>query len=81
MRIDWIPIKTSQYADIAALVQKEYEFRAKMTKILLDHLDDNENDLESISFDFDTRTKSFKVSAKTPEPMYSELLKIKGCYQ
>lgn len=77
MRINWIPIRTSPYANIAALIQEEYEFRAKMTKILLEYLDDsNEYDLECISFDFDTRTKSFKVSSKTPEPVYSELLKI-----
>lgn len=77
MRINWLPHKVSKNENIDSLIQEEYKFRSRITRILLDRMKDyNESDLERISFDFDTRNKSFKVSSSTPEPIYSELLNI-----
>ena len=77
MRINWLHANTTQNDDLSSLIQEEYKFRSRITRILVSRMKDyNETDLERISFDFDTRKKSFKVCRSTPEPLYSELLKI-----
>lgn len=77
MRINWLNTNTAQNENVASLIQEEYKFRYRITRILLNRMKDyNETDLERISFDFDTDKKSFKVCSSTPEPLYSELLKI-----
>lgn len=77
MHINWIQQKISGNEDIDSLITAEYTFRSRITRMLLERMKDyNELDLELISFDFDTDNKSFKVSSSTPEPIYSELLKI-----
>ena len=77
MRINWLHTNTAQSEDVALLIQEEYKFRSRITRILLSRMKDyNETDLERISFNFDTRKKSFKVCSSTPELLYSELLKI-----
>lgn len=77
MRINWLNTNTAQSEDISSLIQEEYSFRSRITRILVSRMKDyNETDLEHISFDFDTGKKSFKVCSSTPEPLYSELLKI-----
>ncbi|MGF1557691.1 MAG: hypothetical protein ACFCUL_01260 [Flavobacteriaceae bacterium] len=77
MRINWLPSKTAQKDNLDALIQEEYRFRSGVTRILLSRMQDyNEVDLENINFDFDTSSKSFKISTSTPEPIYSELKKI-----
>ncbi len=77
MRINWLKTNTAQSDDVASLIQEEYKFRSRITRILLSRMKDyNETDFERISFDFDTGMKSFKVCSSTPEPLYSELLKI-----
>jgi len=79
MRINWLHTITSQSEDISSLIQEEYKFQSRITRILVSRMKDyKETDLKRISFDFDTRKKSFKVCSSTPEPLYSELLKIEG---
>lgn len=77
MHINWLPSRASRNENVASLILEEYKFRSRITRILLNRMKEyNELDLDRISFDFDTANKSFKVSSNTPEPMYSELLKI-----
>lgn len=77
MHINWLNTNSTQSEDIASLIQEEYKFRSRVTRILINQLKDyNETNLDQISFDFDTQKKSFKICKSTPEPLYSELLKI-----
>ncbi len=77
MKINWLLTPKKKEEDLRSLILEEYRFRLRVTKILLNKLKDHEDaDLENISFDFDPTDKSFTLSAATPEPMYSRLLKI-----
>ncbi len=76
MKINWLP-QESQKEDVNFLLQEEYRFRLKVTRVLLDKLKDHDDtDFDHINFDFDTTSKSFKISKKTPEPMYTRLKKL-----
>lgn len=76
MRINWLDSDSAK-VDVDVLIRTEYKFRSRITRILLDRMQDySENDLENISFDFDICKKSFKISSNTPEPIYSKLLGI-----
>ena len=77
MRINWLSPKTTSQANVNSLVKEEYNFRSRVTKVLMKRKKHfKESDIESIVFDFDTEKKTFQLSTNTPEPIYSELLKI-----
>ena len=77
MRINWLPPKSSLQSNVNSLVKEEYSFRSRVIKILMERKKHfNEADIESIVFDFDTEKRTFQLSTVTPEPIYSELLKI-----
>jgi hypothetical protein len=77
MQINWLRTTKKKEEDIRSLIMEEYKFRLRVTKLLLNRINDHEEaDLDRISFDFDTVTKSFTLSESTPEPLYSRLLKL-----
>ncbi len=78
MEINWLPNIAGKKENIPILIQAEYAFRSKMMRVFLEELKGFEDDdLDLVSFDFDTSMKSFQISPKTPEPIYSQILRIK----
>tara|TARA_R110002167_G_scaffold25714_7_gene88999 strand:- start:1433 stop:1681 length:249 start_codon:yes stop_codon:yes gene_type:complete len=74
MKINWLPKGDRESESINLLLKLEYRFRSKITRLLVEYEDAQEElDYESIYFDFHTDTKSFEISSKTPEPTYSFL--------
>jgi hypothetical protein len=75
MEINGLPEDKGRKENINSLILAEYKFRSRISRILVERMQDYEDEVwEQISFDFDTEKKSFKISKKTPEPLYSHIL-------
>ena len=73
MTINWIPNTSKPPGGIHDLLKLEYNFRAVLTRFLLDNMPDVFEQQSSLYFDFYTETRKFTVSTKTPEPFYAML--------
>ncbi len=77
MKINWLPVEIDRTQNMNTLINEEYKFRSRITRILIERMKDyNDADLEQIRFDFDTSNKQFILSTKTPEPIYSRILDL-----
>ncbi len=77
MRINWLPKNTATSSDIQKLLDLEYKFRSKAIRILLAIGEDQDDfDLDHITFDFHTTDTVFFISKMTPQPIYGYLSEL-----
>jgi hypothetical protein len=76
MKINWISSAKVPSEKAHKFLDSEYRFRKRITSLLQEKLDsDDTDDLDAVEFDYYTDIDSFKISKRTPEPLYSFLKK------
>jgi len=76
MKINWISSVKVPSEKAHNFLDTEYRFRKRIAKLLLGKIDlDDTDDIDAVEFDYYTDTDSFKISKRTPEPLYSFLKK------
>lgn len=81
MKINWIFSDPAAKKETKALIDKEFELRTSLYKILLkDSFLSNCDDFDRFVFNYHIETNKLVVSSKTPEPYHSKLKRLLSRY-